>query len=114
MHYEHFGDNGYGTIRTQAFQTDTPQTTPVVLHYARYRYQTERFANGSHLVWDLNLLSISRSVPFLLKQESRPIGHQAALPGAYLTRPPMGICLNRLFQPVATPIKYSTIPRTNQ
>lgn len=65
VHYEHFGDNCYGTIRTQAFQTDTPQTTPVVLPYARYRYQTEQFANGSHLVWDSNLLSILRKRPIL-------------------------------------------------
>ena len=63
VNYEHFGDSGYGIIRTQAFQTDTPLTTPIVLPYARYRYQTAQFANGSHLVWDSNLLSIFRRRP---------------------------------------------------
>lgn len=65
VNYEHFGDKGYGTIRGQAFQTDTPLTTPVVLPYARYRYQSESFANASYLVWDSNMLGIFRRRPIL-------------------------------------------------
>lgn len=65
VNYEHFGDIGYGTIKTQAFQTDTPKTTPLILPYARYRYQTDQFDNGSYLVWDSNLLSVFRRRPIL-------------------------------------------------
>jgi LPS-assembly protein len=65
VNFEHFGDQAYGTIKTQSFQTDTPQTTPLVLPYARYRYQTSPFANKSYLVWDSSLLSIMRKEPIL-------------------------------------------------
>ena len=65
VYFEHFGNSGYGTVKTQAFQTDTPKTTPVVLPHARYRYQTEQFSNGSHLVWDSSFLSILRKRPIL-------------------------------------------------
>ena len=65
INYEHFRDNAYGSVRGQAFQTDTPLTTPVLLPYARYRYQTAQFNNGSHLVWDSSLLSIFRRRPIL-------------------------------------------------
>lgn len=65
INYEHFGDTGYGTIKGQSFQTDTPLTTPVVLPYARYRLQTAQFNNGSYLVWDSSFLSIFRRRPIL-------------------------------------------------
>jgi len=65
VNYEHFGDSGYGTIRGQAFQTDTPLTTPVVLPDARYRLQTSQFSNGSYVVWDSNFVSIFRRRPVL-------------------------------------------------
>ncbi len=65
VNFEHFGDQAYGTIKTQSFQTDTPQTTPLVLPYARYRYQTSPFANRSYLVWDSSLLSLFRKNPII-------------------------------------------------
>ncbi|MCX7343502.1 MAG: LPS assembly protein LptD [Proteobacteria bacterium] len=65
VNFEHFGDKAYATIKTQSFQTDTPQTTPLVLPYARYRFQTSPFSNGSHLVWDSSVLSIFRKAPVL-------------------------------------------------
>ncbi len=65
VNFEHFGDQAYGTIRTQAFQTDTPETTPLILPYARYRFQTSPFDNRSYVVWDSSLLSIFRKAPIL-------------------------------------------------
>ncbi len=65
VNFEHFGDRAYGTIKSQAFQTDTPLTTPVVLPYANYSYHSEQFANRSYLVWDSSLLGIFRRRPIL-------------------------------------------------
>lgn len=65
VNFEHFGDKAYATIKTQSFQTDTPETTPLVLPYARYRFQTSTFANGSYLVWDSSVLNLLRKSPIV-------------------------------------------------
>ena len=67
LNFEHFGDNAYGMIKSQSFQTDTPQTTPLILPYTRYRYQTSPFTNRSYLIWDSSFLGIFRKKPNLDK-----------------------------------------------
>ncbi len=57
---EQFRDHNYATIRTTAYQTDNPTTTPYVLPHAWYNYQSDPGSwNG---IWNLdaNFLSLGR------------------------------------------------------
>ncbi len=65
VHFENFGDQHYFSSKGQAFQTDTPKTTPLVLPNVQYRLQPEIFANGSYLEWNSSLLAIMRRRPIL-------------------------------------------------
>lgn len=65
VHFENFGDQHYFSSKGQAFQTDTPKTTPLVLPNVQYRLQPETFANGSYLEWNSSFLAIMRRRPIL-------------------------------------------------
>jgi LPS-assembly protein len=57
---EQFRNNNYATIRSTAYQTDNPATTPYILPHAWYNYQSDPDTwNG---IWslDANLLSLGR------------------------------------------------------
>ena len=75
---ERFKSNSYGSIRTFAFQTDTPKTTPYVFPLAQYMYKSDPCRFNETYRFDGNFLSLirKRDRPGLVaRNSSRAIGN---------------------------------------